>query len=174
MEHRFAPAYSSFAIGWLRIDSDNENSEVRFCGNGICCVRRMTLNKIGTDKDMVRLLLMLSVGGQKRLWEHAFSTSEPLEILLWVHSCMTHADEIGLANRFMEYYRDEKRTHEREERNVTTSMSMLDFLQRVAASQKLTKNRFGEIMHGDYTEEEKQKALEQMEMAGGYDNLADD
>ena len=87
---------------------------------------------------------------------------------------MAHAGETDLANGFMEYYRDERMTYKRKERNVTTSMSMLDFLQRVAASQKLTKDRFGEIMHGDYTEEEKQKALEQMEMAGGYDNLADD
>ena len=44
----------------------------------------------------------------------------------------------------------------------------------MADSTKLTKDRFGEIMHGDYSEDEKQRALEQMEMAGGYDNLADD
>lgn len=57
---------------------------------------------------------------------------------------------------------------------MTTSMSMLDFLQRMADMTRLTKGRFGEIMYGDYTEEEKQRALEQMELAGGYDNLADD
>lgn len=50
---------------------------------------------------------------------------------------------------------------------------MLDFLSKVADSQRLTKERFGEIMHGDYTEDEKQEALEKMELAGGYDNLDD-
>ena len=53
-------------------------------------------------------------------------------------------------------------------------MSMLDFLNKMAESTKLTKSRFGEIMHSDeYTEEQKQDALEKMELAGGYDNLDD-
>ena len=53
-------------------------------------------------------------------------------------------------------------------------MSMLDFLNKMAESTKLTKSRFGEIMHSDeYTEEQKQNSLEKMELAGGYDNLDD-
>lgn len=57
---------------------------------------------------------------------------------------------------------------------MTVGMSMLDFLNRMAEMQHLTKRRFGEIMHGDeYTEEDRQRALEKMELAGGYDNLED-
>ena len=53
-------------------------------------------------------------------------------------------------------------------------MSMLDFLNKMADASKLTKSRFGDIMHsGEYTEEQKQDALEKMELAGGYDNLDD-
>ena len=53
-------------------------------------------------------------------------------------------------------------------------MSMLDFLSKVAESRRLTKDKFGEIMHsGEYTEDQKQEALEKMELAGGYDNLED-
>lgn len=53
-------------------------------------------------------------------------------------------------------------------------MSMLDFLSKMAESHKLTKQRFGEIMHSDeYTEDQRQEALEKMELAGGYDNLDD-
>ena len=52
-------------------------------------------------------------------------------------------------------------------------MSMLDFLSQMAESQRLTKRRLGEIMHGEYTEDERQAALEKMELAGGYDNLED-
>ena len=53
-------------------------------------------------------------------------------------------------------------------------MSMLDFLNKMADANKLTKSRFGEIMHSDeYTEEQKQETLEKMELAGGYDNLDD-
>jgi len=53
-------------------------------------------------------------------------------------------------------------------------MSMLDFLSRMADSHKLTKRKFGEIMHSDeYTEDQRQEALEKMELAGGYDNLED-
>lgn len=53
-------------------------------------------------------------------------------------------------------------------------MSMLDFLYKMADASKLTKSRFGGIMHSDeYTEEQRQDALEKMELAGGYDNLDD-
>lgn len=53
-------------------------------------------------------------------------------------------------------------------------MSMLDFLNKMAESSKLTKSKFGRIMHSDeYTEEQRQEALEKMELAGGYDNLDD-
>lgn len=53
-------------------------------------------------------------------------------------------------------------------------MSMLDFLNKMAESRRLTKSKFGEIMHSDeYTEEQRQEALERMELAGGYDNLED-
>lgn len=165
---------ASYAIGWLRVDSDNDSEAVIFHGDGICCVKGMALNITGTDKGMVRMLLVLSTGGRRRLWEHAFSAREPLEVLSWVRSCMERAGEADRANRFMEYCMDERKSHERKGRGMTTSMSMLDFLQKVADSQRLTKDRFGEIMHGDYSEDERQRALEQMEMAGGYDNLADD
>lgn len=38
-----------------------------------------------------------------------------------------------------------------------------------------TKSRFGEIMHDSETsEEEKERVLEQMKDAGGYENLPDD
>lgn len=174
MATSFEPALCSFSVGWLRWDSDNENSTVTFHGDGTCCVYGMTLNVTGTDNGMVRMLLMINAGGRRRLWEHAFSAREPLEVLSWVRSCMERAGEADRANRFMEYCMDERRSHERKGRDMVTSMSMLDFLQKVADSQRLTKDRFGEIMHGDYTEDERQRALEQMEMAGGYDNLADD
>lgn len=53
-------------------------------------------------------------------------------------------------------------------------MSMLDFLSKMADSQRLTKSKFGEIMHSDeYTDDQRQEALEKMELAGGYDNLED-
>lgn len=174
MATSFEPALCSFSVGWLLWDSDNENSTVTFHGDCTCCVYGMTLNVTGTDNGMVRMLLVLSTGGRQRLWEHAFSAREPLEVLSWVSSCMRRAGEVDRANRFMEYCMDERRSHERKERGMVTSMSMLDFLQRMADSTRLTKGRFGEIMHGDYSEEERQRALEQMEMAGGYDNLADD
>lgn len=51
---------------------------------------------------------------------------------------------------------------------------MLDFLNKMAETRRLTKRKFGEIMHSDeYTEEQRQEALECMELAGGYDNLED-
>lgn len=50
-------------------------------------------------------------------------------------------------------------------------MNLLDFMKAMAYS-RLTKSRFGEIMHGgDYSEEEKEKALEEMAAAGGYESL---
>ena len=174
MEPSFEPASCSFAVGWLRLDSDNENSTVTFNGDGTCCVHGMTLSITGISKGTFRLLLTFRVNGQRRLWERSFIGQDPLEILLWVHSCMVYAGRNQHTSRFMEFYREEKDAHERKERGMVTSMSMLDFLQRMADSTKLTKDRFGEIMHGDYSEDEKQRALEQMEMAGGYDNLADD
>lgn len=174
MATSFEPALCSFSVGWLRWDSDNENSTVTFHGDGTCCVNGMTLNVTETDNGMVQMLLVINAGGRRRLWAHAFSAREPLEVLSWVRSCMERAGEADRANRFMEYCMDERRSHERKGRGMVTSMSMLDFLQKVADSQRLTKDRFGEIMHGDYSEDERQRALEQMEMAGGYDNLADD
>lgn len=51
---------------------------------------------------------------------------------------------------------------------------MLDFLNKMAETRRLTKRKFGEVMHSDeYTEEQRQEALERMELAGGYDNLED-
>ena len=51
---------------------------------------------------------------------------------------------------------------------------MLDFLNKMAETRRLTKRKFGEIMHSDeYSEEQRQEALERMELAGGYDNLED-
>ena len=53
-------------------------------------------------------------------------------------------------------------------------MSMLNFLSKMAESRRLTKEKFGEIMRSDeYTEDQRQEALEKMELAGGYDNLDD-
>lgn len=50
-------------------------------------------------------------------------------------------------------------------------MNLLDFM-KAMAYQRLTKSRFGEIMHSDaYSEEEKEKALEEMAAAGGYESL---
>lgn len=50
-------------------------------------------------------------------------------------------------------------------------MNLLDFMKAMAYS-RLTKSRFGEIMHNDeYSEEEKEKALEEMAAAGGYESL---
>ena len=50
-------------------------------------------------------------------------------------------------------------------------MNLLDFMKAMAYS-RLTKSRFGEIMHNDeYSEEEKEKTLEEMAAAGGYESL---
>lgn len=50
-------------------------------------------------------------------------------------------------------------------------MNLLDFM-KAMAYQRLTKSRFGEVMHGNaYSEEEKEKALEEMAAAGGYESL---
>lgn len=51
-------------------------------------------------------------------------------------------------------------------------MSMLDFI--MAATALPTKSEFGRIMHDDRkSEEEKQRILEAVDKAGGYDNLPD-
>ena len=53
-------------------------------------------------------------------------------------------------------------------------MSLMDWLNYKTA-QKLTKKKFGKIMHQpEYTEAERQRALKQMEEAGGYAFLAED
>ena len=52
-------------------------------------------------------------------------------------------------------------------------MNMLDFIL-AASKQTITKNEFGLKMHDpDISEEEKLKILEEVVMAGGYDNLED-
>lgn len=44
-----------------------------------------------------------------------------------------------------------------------------------ASAKALTKSRFGEIMHDpNASDDEIQEALEMLEDAGGYENLADD
>ena len=54
-------------------------------------------------------------------------------------------------------------------------MTMTDFIAKLAnASLAPTKSEFGSIMHGDdVSEDEKQRVLEEVELAGGYDNLED-
>lgn len=50
-------------------------------------------------------------------------------------------------------------------------MNLLDFM-KAMAYQRLTKSRFGEVMHSDaYSEEEKEDALKEMAAAGGYESL---
>lgn len=50
-------------------------------------------------------------------------------------------------------------------------MNLLDFM-KAMAGQRLTKSRFGEIMHSyESTEEEKEKALKELAAVGGYENL---
>lgn len=50
-------------------------------------------------------------------------------------------------------------------------MNLLDFM-KAMAYQRLTKSKFGEIMHNDdYSEEEKEKALQELAAAGGYEYL---
>lgn len=50
-------------------------------------------------------------------------------------------------------------------------MNLLDFM-KAMAYQRLTKSRFGEVMHGSaYSEEEKEDALKEMAAAGGYESL---
>ena len=52
-------------------------------------------------------------------------------------------------------------------------MNMLDFIL-AASKQTITKSEFGRKMHDpDISEEEKLKILEDVVMAGGYDNLDD-
>lgn len=52
-------------------------------------------------------------------------------------------------------------------------MNLLEFMERMTASAK-TKSEFGRAMHDpDLDEETKQKILEEVERAGGYDNLDD-
>ena len=54
------------------------------------------------------------------------------------------------------------------------SMSFLDMLNAAAAADTLTKKEFGRIMHDpNATEQDKQRALKEMEQAGGYENLGD-
>lgn len=52
-------------------------------------------------------------------------------------------------------------------------MNMLQLLEFLAQQEKgiITKKQFGEIMHGNSTEEEKKQALEIVRMAGGYEGL---
>lgn len=58
------------------------------------------------------------------------------------------------------------RLHREEE-----GVNLLDFM-KAMAYQRLTKSKFGEIMHNDdYSEEEKEKALQELAAAGGYEHL---
>lgn len=50
-------------------------------------------------------------------------------------------------------------------------MNLLDFM-KAMAYKRLTKSRFGDIMHSNaYSEEEKEDALKEMAAAGGYESL---
>ena len=50
------------------------------------------------------------------------------------------------------------------------SRSILDLIQAMASSDKLTKEKFKDIRNNG-TEEELEKAITQMEQMGGYENL---
>ena len=50
------------------------------------------------------------------------------------------------------------------------SGSIFDFIQAMASSDKLTKEKFREIRNNG-SEEELEKAITQMEQMGGYENL---
>lgn len=51
-------------------------------------------------------------------------------------------------------------------------MNMLEFLEKAAAKDAVTKEEFGVLVHSD-DQEEVERALEALEEAGGYDNLDD-
>lgn len=53
-------------------------------------------------------------------------------------------------------------------------MSMADFMQMMSADfgEKMSKERFGELVHSD-NQGEVDMALQALERAGGYDNLED-
>ena len=53
-------------------------------------------------------------------------------------------------------------------------LSLMDFLNREAARQTMTKEEFGRVMHDpNSTEEDINAALKCLEEADGYENLAD-
>jgi len=55
------------------------------------------------------------------------------------------------------------------------SISLLEYLERQARARgTLTRAEFGRIMHSAYaTDEERARALQELEDAGGYENLPD-
>lgn len=53
-------------------------------------------------------------------------------------------------------------------------LSLLDFIQKAAAQQTMTKEEFGRIMHDpNSTQDDIDEALKCLEEADGYENLAD-
>lgn len=168
------PEVDQFSIGWLKVRCAHEIFATGLEGETACIVlQNATLSVMRRTDDGIELLLMLRIAKANRLWTIIIDECDAYGALLWIHDCMMDSRPVADTNSFMDFIRKERSYHEKGERRMVTSMSMLDFLQRMA-DLKLTKNRFGEIMHGDYSEDEKKRALEQMEMAGGYDNLADD
>lgn len=174
MGRESAPTNGSFAIGWLRVCPIECADAFELSGETTYVMRDATLGIIRNTGDVIELFLMIRDVGSSRIWSSYFDREDACGALTWIHECLVSAGLTLLASDFMGWYQRERNCHEKGERRMVTSMSMLDFLQKMAYSAKLTKDRFGEIMHGDYSEDEKQRALEQMEMAGGYDNLADD
>ena len=55
-------------------------------------------------------------------------------------------------------------------KELEMSGSIFDFIQAMASSDKLTKEKFREIRNNG-SEEELEKAITQMEQMGGYENL---